>query len=438
MSNPLEMPIQPITAVRIKGFKSLADEQTIALRPLTLLAGANSSGKSSAIQPLLLLKQTLEASYDPGPLLLDGPHVRFTSADQFLSKISGRQHREFEIRVELANRAGGSVFRKGPEGHLEIDRTVLSIGNQEVILRPGISDQELRRLPEWSSVYPLLPPDAPGYHSVGRYRCFLGVEIDIPESSIRFAPIPAVPIVPLLRILHVPGLRGNPARVYKATGGDQPFPGTFENYAASVIASWQDHTDSRVEALGRSLEDLGLSWTVRTRPIDATQVELLVGRLPQRAKSRTEDLVNIADMGFGVSQVLPVLVALLLAEPNQMVYLEQPELHLHPRAQEALAVVLVDAANRGVRVVAETHSSLLLLAVQTLVVEGKIDPDKVKLHWFQRDSRGSTHVHSADLDELGTYGDWPVDFGQVGLEADNRYLDAVEARAFPPKAHVQK
>ena len=56
----------------------------IDVRPLTILAGANSSGKSSMMQPLLLLKQTLEAAYDPGPLLLNGPNVRFSAVEQFL------------------------------------------------------------------------------------------------------------------------------------------------------------------------------------------------------------------------------------------------------------------------------------------------------------------------------------------------------------------
>ena len=55
------------------------------MRPLTILAGANNSGKSSIMQPLLMMKQTLEATYDPGPLKLDGPNVYFTSAEQFLS-----------------------------------------------------------------------------------------------------------------------------------------------------------------------------------------------------------------------------------------------------------------------------------------------------------------------------------------------------------------
>ncbi|MFP4415068.1 AAA family ATPase, partial [Coleofasciculus sp.] len=58
--------VQGITRISVQGFKSLYDECSIEIRPLTILAGANSSGKSSIMQPLLLMKQTLEATYDPG------------------------------------------------------------------------------------------------------------------------------------------------------------------------------------------------------------------------------------------------------------------------------------------------------------------------------------------------------------------------------------
>lgn len=90
-----------LTAISVMGYKSVISEQRIEIRPLTILAGANSGGKSSIIQPLLLLKQTLEASYDPGSLLLDGPNVRLTSSDQLLSKLSKTKFAdEFSIRLE--------------------------------------------------------------------------------------------------------------------------------------------------------------------------------------------------------------------------------------------------------------------------------------------------------------------------------------------------
>ncbi len=139
-------------------------------------------------------------------------------------------------------------------------------------------------------------------------------------------------------------------------------------------------------------------------------------------------MVSIADVGFGVSQVLPVLVALQVAKSGQLVYIEEPELHLHPRAQSAMAEVLANAARRGVKVVIETHSNLLLLGVQTLVAEGKLDPSLVKLHWFQRDQHGMTKITSGDLDENGAFGNWPEDFANVELGSQDRFLSAVETR----------
>jgi predicted ATPase len=139
-------------------------------------------------------------------------------------------------------------------------------------------------------------------------------------------------------------------------------------------------------------------------------------------------MVSIADVGFGVSQTLPVVVSLLAAEKDQMVYIEQPEIHLHPRAQVQLAAILADAVNRGIRVVVETHSSLLIPSLQAVVAEQTIKAQDVILHWFTRNVKdGATRVSSTTLDRKGTYGNWPVDFGEIELELQQRYLDVVES-----------
>lgn len=80
-----------ITAISVSGFKSLARECSIEVRPLTILAGVNSSGKSSIMQPLLMMKQTLDEIYDPGDLEINGPNVRFTKIDQLLSENSKKE-----------------------------------------------------------------------------------------------------------------------------------------------------------------------------------------------------------------------------------------------------------------------------------------------------------------------------------------------------------
>ena len=429
-----------IVAISVCGYKSIRDKHRIELRPLTLLAGANSSGKSSIMQPLLLLKQTLEAPYDPGPLRLDGPNVRFTSVDQLLSKVRGRAcSSEFSVGLETA---GGSsielTFSRSAERGFDIRSMAYSNGQKEAgTLFPGMTEEQISLLP--------LPALRHFYETlvrrrqddmrwdVVRERCFLRLVLR------RAEPGDLVPVLPsrylaqldraIMGVIHLPGLRGNPARAYGTTAVGEYFLGEFHNYLASIVTQWQARDQKLLDSLAGALENLGLTWRIKARPVDDTQVELEVGRLPHKQRGGAGDLVNIADVGFGVSQVLPVLVALLVARPGQVVYLEQPELHLHPRAQKGLALALAEAARRGVTVVAETHSALLLLGVQTLVAQGALPPDLVKLHWFHRRPKdGVTEVQSADLDDRGRFGEkWPEDFDDVLLQAEREYLDAVEA-----------
>jgi len=235
------------------------------------------------------------------------------------------------------------------------------------------------------------------------------------------------------RLIHLPGLRGNPARSYPNAAVSDVFPGTFQDYVASIVAKWQqEKSNENLESLNVALEKIGLTWKVTAKSLDATRIELRVGRLPhfKNKKQQLNDTVNIADVGVGVSQALPVAVALVEAKPGQMVYIEQPEIHLHPKAQKQMAQLLAGAAKRGVIVIAETHSTLLLRGIQTLVASGEISPDLVKLHWFKRDHEtGETTVTSADLDENGAYGpDWPEDFDDIMLDTEQEYLDAVENR----------
>lgn len=425
--------IPTISEIRIEGFKSIAELARLEVRPLTILAGANSSGKSSAVQPLLLLKQTLSSPSTPDVLELAGPNVSFTEYAQlfFSGRPNGRNLR-FGFRVEL------------PFGHRDLDvhyalrgndlmlsHQDISTGNRSVTLDSSLSSEELaaalpgvpNQIGPGKSIF-LRAVGSRGFLSiVGTYEDsppdFVDLHVSDPASQLREL---------LLNLVHLPGLRGNPQRDYslRSTAGPR-FDGHFQDYVAGIIAAWSEDEKKR---LGDSLRKLGLTWKVEAKRLDATRVEVRVGRLLSPKKGGAKDLVSIADVGFGVSQVLPVLVALQVAQPGQLVYLEQPEIHLHPRAQRAMAGLLADAAARGGRFLVETHSSVLLRGIQTLVAEGTLDPALVKLHWFRRnESTGATDVISADLDADGAFGgDWPEDFDDTQLEAEQAYLDAVEAR----------
>jgi predicted ATPase len=439
-----------ITKISVCGYKSLKDECTIDIYPLTILAGANSSGKSSIIQPLLLMKQTLEASYNPGALLLNGSNIRFTSVEQLLSNSSGNDSSDsfyVETEADKSHRIK-NVFKKDERKGIELSLMQYKslTRSEEVdnvsILTPELTEEEVEMLVDvnlasmpFSSKIPEYNYRRHEFHSIViRNRCFFEIEVrdisnkrSIPTFGIAYANDLSDYI---RQIIHVPGLRGNPERTYKIAAVENEFPGTFENYVASIIANWQEDKNPKLTQLARSLKDIGLTEKIDVRKVDDTQVEVRVGN----RRKNTTDMVSIADVGFGVSQTLPVVVALIAAEPEQLVYIEQPEIHLHPRAQAALSDIIVEAVNRGVRVILETHSDLFLRRIQSLVAEDKLAPDRVKLHWFSKDENGFTQVSTADLDTDGSFGDWPEDFGDVDLQEESRYLDAAD-RKLAQKSH---
>ncbi|MDD2716153.1 MAG: DUF3696 domain-containing protein [Candidatus Wallbacteria bacterium] len=432
-------PVPRISGLTVKGFKSINLEKSIEIRPLTILAGANSSGKSSFLQPLLLLKQTLEASGDPGPLQLFGNHVRFTSTDQLLSRSSSKkQCNTFCITIKLSG--GESLtnhFVKEDGKSLELNCMEYKSTNENFKIKMNMSNEDiLKIIPEPWKDYQKTIKDNEVKWTVVRDRCFLEFAMVKDEASkhrFHYGPgiSPSTLFLPhILSLIHLPGLRGNPQRTYSKTTGGPNFQGSFEQYVASVIAQWAVEKSAKLIKLGDNLEELGLAWKVTAKHIDDANIELKVGRLPHSKQGGAQDLVNITDVGFGVSQSLPVVVALLVAKPGQLVYLEQPEIHLHPLAQRRLAYILRDAAKRGVITVVETHSALLLREIQTLVTKEQISKNDVKLHWFTRDEDGYTTISSSDLDEFGSYGKWPEDFDQTELDAEKEYLDAVEIKQY--------
>ncbi|HEX2568256.1 MAG TPA: AAA family ATPase [Polyangia bacterium] len=445
--SPVQSGEQPaadaISAVSVAGYKSFYREQWAEMRPLTVLAGDNSAGKTSFLQPLLLWKQTLEASFDPGPLYLGGPHVQFSAFEQMISQPERRPAiHEIEMGARLGTDDWVAVrYAKEEDGEIVIREMRRTRHGRRQVLRPGMSPAKLRALLKADATFGEFARAFRGRLAVAEDRCFLGVDLlggpgSTPaeaEQNPFFHPLyPGRHARALQQIIHLSGHRGHPARSYPVLAATAAakgvYPGAFELYLASVVLHWQRQRDERLEQLGAAVRRLGLTSRVAALPIDDHQVELRVGRTLGAAKGPARDLVSLADVGYGVSQVLPVLVALLVARPGQLVYVEQPELHLHPRARLALAEVMAEAALRGVRVVAETHSLLVLLAVQTLVAEGRVPPELVQLHWFERDARGETSIRSADLDRTGAFGpDWPTDLGLVAMRADHRFLDAAEA-----------
>ncbi|MBN2092899.1 AAA family ATPase [candidate division KSB1 bacterium] len=443
-----------IKKLSVEKFKSFKNKTEIELRGLTILSGANSSGKSSIMQPILLLKQTLHIGYDPGPILISGPNVIFSETDQMLWNAPGEFKTDsFMVGMEVLNAnsevAVELIFKKQKGGPtpFKIDECVWIINNKRIPLRERMKPQDINSIgtligeglnqlknslteffqSEKIKIEDMKYKRGGDKFIVKRSNFLLAIYLEL--LSINFPILPdtmrdGVLQNTIRKVIHVPGLRGNPRRTYPVTAVEDEFPGLFQDYVASIIASWQKSDEDLLESLGENLFKLGLTWKVQAKQKSDTEVELVVGRLYNEKKTGISDMVSIADVGFGVSQSLPVIVALLTVLPGQLVYIEQPEIHLHPRAQVALAELIADAVDHGAQVVIETHSELLLLGIQKLVAQGKIKKDNVLLHWFERDNHGVSKVTTVEFDEQGAPGKAPIDFSDVSMNAMREYLDA--------------
>jgi predicted ATPase len=164
--------------------------------------------------------------------------------------------------------------------------------------------------------------------------------------------------------------------------------------------------------IGRWLQELGLLQSFEVRPIAAhrKEYEVLVHA------GNTKEAVNLPDVGFGVSQVLPVVVQCFYAQPHTTVILEQPEIHLHPRVQTALADLFIEAiqsrengADRSIQLLIESHSEHFLRRLQRRVAEEVVRPDDVALYFSYLTQDGAC-LRPLEVDVFGEIRNWPKDF----------------------------
>jgi predicted ATPase len=420
----------------VEGYKSIASKQTLIFDGLTVLSGANSSGKSSFMQPFLILKQTIENHYDSGSLELYGENAKLTDSSQVISKVPLHTKKSFSVEMKTDTNLCGVVYKYKRGYGLQVDSVkltsekipkglTLKLGMKSELIESTVPEEDFGFIKKFYKDEKLTPK----WKAV-RDKCFISAELSFEGEKFSRLKAGIEPTMKLqnfvTRLIHVPGLRGNPERTYKIASSEDVYPGSFEKYVASIISNWGKlkRFEGKYIQLKEQLLELGLASNIKTVKIDDTSVEIQISR---SNSADEQDCVNIADVGFGVSQTLPVLVALITAKKGQYVYIEQPELHLHPKAQFKLATIIGKAINRGVQVIIETHSSILIRGIQIAVVKKQLDKGKVALNWFTQNlNTGETEVSKATLDEFGAFGEWPEDFDDTSLNVEQLYLDAVE------------
>ncbi len=133
---------------------------------------------------------------------------------------------------------------------------------------------------------------------------------------------------------------------------------------------------------------------------------------------------NLADVGYGVSQSLPIVVDAIRAEREATLLIQQPEVHLHPRAQAALGSLLLRLAKtQSKRFVVETHSDYMIDRVRMEVRDGRsVSPDDVRILYFERTDGSTVQIHPLTLDEQGNIINAPAGYRRFFLEEERRFV----------------
>ena len=417
-----------ITHIRVKNFKSWQDSPEVKLAPLTGFFGTNSSGKSSLLQMLLLLKQTAERP-DPKEVIFFGDENSRVNLGSFREVIHGHKEEELlelefgcKLQKPLTITTLQQIYRQQYEfAPLDIDSFIYNAairGNASSLLIEHffytVGPEEIQKI-TWKGENIHYGNRQKGRVSV--IKCYGSpksgnVDLLLPLSS-AFENL-------FKHVYPLGPTRVHPKRLYHWEGTDPDSVGqSGEDMIASLLNARVDQRTTPYKGKDVPIEDriswwlremdLGYSFSIkRTNGQTDRDFDVLIQKSPDSVK------VTLADMGYGLSQFLPVLVHCYYAPEGSTLILEQPGIHLHPKAQAYLAELLIEViTERNLQILIESHSEHLLTRLQLGIAEQKITVDQTALY-FCRNEEGVSTIEHLKMDKFGNIKNWPEDFfGEV-------------------------
>ena len=437
-----------LKSLRIQNFKLWQDTGHIRMAPITLFFGTNSSGKSSIGQFLMMLKQTVE-SPDRRAVFYPGGRNTAVQLGSFQEMVLHRDPKnritfdytwDFTDTLQIKDRLSGETYTGntlsfGAEvGLSDKDRHPLTLLHMKYELadeaNPSMLSVGMKRVSEAKSGYEV---EAAPYHLVrnpgrpwaaGAPVRFYGFpdEVVAYHQNADFVQELNLWHEKLFRSLFYLGpLRTKPERLYSWAGTEPESVGyAGENAIAATLAArnrmiglgYRKKYRPFEEIIAYELKNMGLIDEFKVNPISEQRQEYAV---TVRTKGST-DWVDLPDVGFGISQVLPVLVQCFYAPANSVIIMEQPEIHLHPSAQAALADVMIDVINaresgadRNIQLIIETHSEHFLRRLQRRIAEDGLSQDKVSAH-FACVAPTPARLEPLQIGEYGNIRNWPENF----------------------------
>jgi len=348
--------------------------------PLTLLSGANAAGKSSVMQALVLLHQTIRDHEWSTRLMLNGTSIRLGTASAVIDDVFGRR------TCEIALLDGEVAYEWTFAG----DRDEMSMG----VDRVRVGDRSEEHPDALRDLLPLALDDHRGTDSLAnrlQRLTYLTAERLGPREHYVLEDPQLTPVV---------GPTGEHAASVLYSGGDLPVP---DPLAVPGIPP------TRLRQVGARMERFFPGGALTVEKIPRASAIALGFRT-----SNATDFHAPVHTGFGLTQVFPIVVAALSAGREDLLLIENPEVHLHPAGQARMGEFLAEVAAAGVQVILETHSDHVLNGVRRAVKNGTLAAGDVALHFFRprhdAERDGVAQVQTPHLDEEGNVDDWPDGF----------------------------
>lgn len=425
-----------ITELRAQNFKSWQDTGPLQLAPLTGLFGANSSGKTSILQVLLMLMQTVESPDRNRVLHLgdDRDLVDFGTFQDLLYTHKTDLTLQLNLSWKLSKPLFDSRTPLFPIHNLAFHTEIREENNRILVERfhyaasGNAFGMEQITKNKKRNQYELIHGDYQVIRNPGRpwnlpppVKCYdFPDEVNGYYQNLGFLSDFVLAFENLFsEITYLGPLREYPRRSYIWSGERPQHVGLSgeEAIPALLAARAEGLTSPRLVNVRRShkpIEQRILEWLQEMELIDSFSLEPIAENRRDYEfrvkKSPTSSEVLITEVGFGLSQLLPVLVLCYYVPEHSTVILEQPEIHLHPKVQSDLADVLIDVVkNRNVQIILESHSEHLLLRLMRRIAEEKILADDTALYFCQIND-GTSEIERLKIDEYGNIGNWPQDF----------------------------
>jgi len=439
-----------LTELRIQNFKAWRDTGDLRLAPLTILFGNNSSGKSSIHQFLLMLQQTVE-SPDRRRVLHFGDAATPVDLGGYADVVNGHDIThplKFSLGWRLAEPLVVKDAKSGARytgSTMQFSAEISPLGNRPPRLVVGEFDYRLagngRELElglrrDAKGAYTLT---SDGYQPVtvlGRKwpvsqpSNFHGFPDDISNrfQNLEFTSDLTLALETELGSMSYLGpLRDYPDRLYRWSGEEPQDVGwRGERTVDALLAGADRRFNRKARQRLRPLQVLVADWLKQLGLIDSFSVKPIGEERDEyevrvRTPGRDQEEL-LTDVGFGVSQVLPVIVQCFYAHPDATVILEQPEIHLHPGAQAGLADLFLDALRireegetRDLQLIVESHSEHLLRRLLRRVAEEDLLLPDVAIYVVRGGRTGST-IEPLAIDEYGNVLNWPPGFFGDPLE----------------------